>query len=165
MTTSWRRRPIVLGALAPLLLGVGAPAARAADALAVVDAYMAAWNAHDPDKAAAHLAPDAVYLDASVGTPQQGREAARDNVIKAFIDAAPDCTWERLGDPVVAGDNVAFEWRFSGTNTGDWADGTKATGKPFAFQGATLIRVKDGLIVHQADYYDALGFYKQLGLM
>lgn len=165
MTTWWQRRRIVLGALALLAVGTAAPTARAADALAVVDAYMAAWNAHDPDKAAGFLAADVVYLDASVGTPQHGRDAARDNVIKAFIDAAPDCRWERIGEPVVTSDAIAFEWRFAGTNTGAWADGTPATGKPFAFQGVTLIRLSDGLIAQQADYYDALGFYKQLGLM
>lgn len=163
MTILLRRRPLVLAGLALAVIAPGA--ARAADPLAVLDAYMAAWNAHDPAKAAAFLAPDVVYLDASVGTPQEGRDAARDNVIKAFIDAAPDCHWERLGAAVVEGDRVAFEWRFAGTNTGAWADGTPATGKPFAFQGATVMRLADGLIVHQADYYDALGFYRQLGLM
>lgn len=48
--------------------------------------------------------------------------------------------------------------------SGDWADGTKATGKKFSIRGATLIRVKDGKILFDGDYYDAYGFYKQLGL-
>ena len=38
------------------------------DAKAIVDGYMAAWNAHDADKAASFLAEDAVYFDATVGT-------------------------------------------------------------------------------------------------
>ena len=29
----------------------------------------------------------------------------------------------------------------------------------------SLFRVEEGKIVRQSDYYDALGFYKQLGLM
>ena len=66
---------------------------------------------------------------------------------------------------MVEGDHVAFEWEFSGTNTGPWGDGTAATGKPFAFTGASMFTVKDGKIAAQSDYYDALGFYKQLGLM
>jgi ketosteroid isomerase-like protein len=60
---------------------------------------------------------------------------------------------------------VSFEWEFKGTNTGAWSDGTAATGKPFAITGASMFTVRDGKIAAQSDYYDALGFYKQLGLM
>jgi ketosteroid isomerase-like protein len=42
----------------------------------VADAYMAAWNAHDPDAAAAFMADDVTYFDASVGVPEKGRDAA-----------------------------------------------------------------------------------------
>lgn len=136
-------------------------------ALATVDGYMAAWNAHDAHAAAAFFADSGTYLDASVGTPQVGRDNAEKNVIQAFLTAAPDCQWVRVGAPVVglSGDAVAFEWTYSGTNTGPWGDGTKATGKHFSFQGLTLIRLRDGKIVSQIDAYDALGFYKQIGLM
>ena len=140
-----------------------------ADSLAVatVDGYMAAWNAHNATTAAAFFADSGVYLDASVGTPQIGRDNAQKNVIQAFITAAPDCKWSRDGEPIVnaAGDGVAFQWTFSGTNTGPWGDGTKATGKPFTFHGVTFMRLSHGKIQWQGDYYDALGFYKQLGMM
>ncbi len=149
----------------PIAFVLGAGMALAEDALAVVDGYMAAWNAHDSAVAAAFMADGVSYYDASVGTPVEGREAAKTQVIDAFLNAAPDAVWARDGDPVVAGDSVAFEWTFGGTNSGDWADGTKATGKTFSFHGMSMFRVEDGKIVHQADYYDALGFYKQLGLM
>jgi ketosteroid isomerase-like protein len=59
---------------------------------------------------------------------------------------------------------IAFQWTFEGTNTGPWSDGTKATGKHFSFHGLTLVRVKGGKIAYQGDYYDAYGFFKQLGL-
>mgnify|MGYP003694797911 CR=1 FL=1 len=38
-----------------------------------------------------------------------------------------------------------------------------ATGKPFSFNGVTFMRVENGKIVYQGDYYDGLGFQKQLG--
>ena len=140
----------------------GTPAATAA-----VDGYMAAWNAHEAVQAASFLADSAVYLDASVGTPQVGRDSAQKNVIQAFLTAVPDCRWTRDGDAVVnsAGDAIAFQWTFSGTNTGPWADGSKATGKTFSIKGLTLIRLTGGKISSQFDSYDALGFYKQLGMM
>jgi len=148
--------------------GAGGDAMQMANAaVATVDGYMAAWNAHDVPAAAAFFADSGTYLDASVGTPQVGRTNAEKNVIQAFITAAPDCHWARNGAPVVnaAGDAIAFEWTFSGTNTGPWGDGTKATGKHFSFQGLTLIHLTNGKITSQFDSYDALGFYKQIGLM
>ncbi|WP_172144447.1 ester cyclase [Pseudomonas tumuqii] len=133
------------------------------DAKAIVDGYMAAWNAHDAEQAATFLAEDAVYFDATVGTPQNGKAAARDNVIRVFITAVPDLTWKMTSAPIVGPDGIAFQWTFSGTNSGAWGPDTPATGKPLSFEGVSFIRIKDGKIAYQGDYYDALGFNKQLG--
>jgi steroid delta-isomerase-like uncharacterized protein len=146
-------------------LALVAGAASAGSPVKIIDAYMAAWNAHDAAKAASFFADDGTYYDASVGTPQKGREAAQKNVIEVFMTAVPDCKWTRAGEPIVGRDGVAFEWTFTGTNTGDWSDGTKATGKPFSLKGTSFVRLKKGKIAYQGDYYDALGFFKQLGLM
>ncbi|WP_079202945.1 ester cyclase [Pseudomonas sp. CC6-YY-74] len=133
------------------------------DAKAIVDGYMAAWNAHDADLAATFLAEDAVYFDATVGTPQNGKAAARDNVIKVFIGAVPDLSWKMTSAPIAGADGIAFQWVFTGTNSGAWGPETPATGKPLSFEGVSFIRIKDGKIAYQGDYYDALGFNKQLG--
>lgn len=131
---------------------------------AIVEAYVAAWNAHDSAKAAEYFADNVVYFDASLGKPAEGKAAAKD-VVDGFLKAVPDTTWKMKGAPVVQDGRVSFEWEFAGTNSGDWADGSKATGKKFAIPGASVFSVKDGKIATQSDYYDALGFYKQLGLM
>ena len=71
-------------------------------------------------------------------------------------------------DPATAGIKPRYE-NFIG---GDWAppttgeyhdDLTPATGKPFSFNGVTFMRIENGKIVKQSDYYDGLGFQKQLG--
>ena len=147
---------ITLGALAGLVQA-------ADDAKAIVEGYMAAWNAHDADQAGEFLAEDAEYLDVTVGTAQKGRAAARDNVIKVFVGAIPDLKWEMTGAPIVSADGIAFQWVFSGTNSGAWSAETPATGKPVKFEGVSFIRIRDGKISYQGDYYDALGFNKQLG--
>jgi len=144
---------------------LSATVALAQDAMTVVDGYMAAWNAHDSAAAADYFADNVSYYDASVGTPVEGRDAAKSQVIDAFLTAAPDAVWARDGDAIVSGGSVAFEWTFSGTNTGPWSDGTEATGKAFSIHGASVFRIEGDKIVDQADYYDALGFYAQLGLM
>jgi uncharacterized protein (TIGR02246 family) len=170
----WSLQILVVAPL--LLLAVGGTACRggasdarpqSAAAVALVDQYMAGWNAHDAARAASAFADSGVYYDASVGTPQVGRANAQKNVIEAFIKAVPDCQWTRDGEPVVsaAGDAIAFQWTFSGTNTGAWADGSKPKNKKFSIKGLSLIRIKNGKIAWQGDYYDALGFYKQIGLM
>ena len=146
-----------------VLFAAAGLAQAADDAKAIVDGYMAAWNAHDVEKAGTFLAADAEYLDITVGTPQNGKAAARDNVIKVFVGAVPDLKWEMTSAPIVSADGIAFQWKFSGTNSGDWSAETKATGKPLSFEGVSFIRIKDGKIAYQGDYYDALGFNKQLG--
>jgi steroid delta-isomerase-like uncharacterized protein len=159
-----RRQFLTSAAIAATVFAV-APTFAADTAQSVVEAYLAAWNAHDSGKAAGYFADEVTYYDASVGTPVKGKEAAKTGVIDNFLKAVPDAVWTMKGAPVVEGDRVAFEWEFSGTNTGAWADGTAATGKKFAFTGASMFLIKDGKIATQSDYYDALGFYKQLGLM
>ena len=77
-------------------------------------------------------------------------------VIKLFVTAAPDLTWKMRSEPIESSNGIAFEWTFAGTNTGAWGPDTPATGKPFR-------RVENGKIVNQSDYYDGLGFQKQLG--
>lgn len=161
-----RRELLAIAASVGLVAVLPVPPAGAGEtAQAVVEAYLAAWNAHDSAKAAGHFADSVVYYDASVGKPVEGKEAAKTGVIDNFLKAVPDARWAMRGTPVVQGDRVSFEWEFSGTNTGAWADGTPATGKKFSFTGASMFTIKDGKIAAQSDYYDALGFYKQLGLM
>ncbi|HLO23229.1 MAG TPA: ester cyclase [Methyloceanibacter sp.] len=157
-----RYRCWVIGLLVAL---AGTTSALAADMTPrqVADAYMAAWNAHDPDAAAALMADNVTYLDVTVGEPQKGRDAARDKVIKLFVAAAPDLTWKMTSEPIESANGIAYEWTFAGTNTGAWGPDTPATGKTFSFNGVTFMRVENGKIVYQGDYYDSLGFQKQLG--
>ncbi len=137
---------------------------KGAAAVAVVDAYMAAWNSHDSSKVERFFSDDVVYFDTTVGTPQKGREAVRRNVVEVFMKAAPDLTWTRdAKEPIVGPEGIAFEWSFKGKNTGAWDAKTPATDRPFEFKGVSFMRIKDGRIAYQGDYYDALSFQKQLG--
>ncbi len=131
----------------------------------VLDNYLAAWNNHDATRAASFFTDDVEYFDANVGESQHGKDNARVHVVEAFLKAVPDAVWQRdPSEPIIGADGVAFSWTFGGTNTGDWSDGTKATGKKFSVRGASLIRFRNGKIAYQGDYYDAYRFLKQLGL-
>jgi hypothetical protein len=121
-----RRQFLTSAAIAATVFAV-APSFAADTAQSAVEAYLAAWNAHDSAKAAEYFADDVTYYDASVGKPVNGEEAAKTGVIDNFLGRSR----RRLtmkGAPVVEGARrVRIE--FSGTNTGAWADGTAATGK------------------------------------
>jgi steroid delta-isomerase-like uncharacterized protein len=144
--------------------GTGTTTPAASGPLALVDAYMAQWNAHDLNKAAAFFAQDVVYFDASVGTPATGFDAGKE-VIKSFLTLAPDVKWtrDRTKTPVIQGDSVVYQWTFEGTQKGALSETQPATNKPFKFSGVTIMRFRGGKIVEQSDFYDALGFLSQLG--
>lgn len=65
---------------------------------------------------------------------------------------------------MVTQDAIAFQWIFTGTHTGIPVDCDKPTGKPIAFRGVSMIRLRGGKIAYQGDYYDALTFRSQVGL-
>jgi len=164
---------LVIVGLLVLSAMVGAFAATAAPSQAVtkaqiiknVNAYMAGWNAHDPAKAASYFAKNGTFLDMTVGTPVAGRENIKNDVIGYFINACPDCKWTRSKAKTIVGKNkVSFVWTYTGTNTAAWGPDTPATNKAFKFSGQTFMQfTAAGKILHQYDYYDALGFSKQLG--
>lgn len=120
----------------------------------VVSSYMAAWNAHDASQAARYLAKDVVYYDAATGSPVKGKESAEKEVIGAFIRAVPDLQWKMTSQPVYNQDTIAFQWQFSGKNSGEWA-GAPATNNNIKFEGVSFIKVVDGKITWQGDYYDS----------
>ena len=170
----WRRtRSSIIVGLLTLCVVVGALAVSASPSAAAtratltknLTAYMAAWNAHNPAKAATYLAKDATFLDMTVGTPVKGRQNIKTQVIAYFINANPDCTWTRDTKQTLVGKNkISYVWTYTGTNTQPWDPKTPATNKSFKFSGQTFIQfTASGQILHEYDYYDALGFYKQIG--
>lgn len=129
--------------------------------LTVVTQYMQAWNQHDSNKAGTYFADKVSYYDASVGEPVVGKQQATQQVVKTFVDAVPDLRWVMTSKPVYNGDTIAFQWRFSGTNDGEWA-GTPATHKKISFDGVSFIKVSQGKITYQGDYYDSKKLSDQL---
>ncbi|GAA0491861.1 MULTISPECIES: ester cyclase [Tatumella] len=127
----------------------------------IVKAYMAAWNQHHAHQAASYFAPQGVYYDASVGKPVTGRSAAEQQVIAPFMQGVPDLKWQMTGQPVENNSAIAFEWVFSGHNTGNWS-GSPATGKEVRFTGVSFIRLKQGKIIWQGDYYDSATLSREL---
>jgi len=62
------------------------------------------------------------------------------------------------------GDKLVKHWNFAGTHTGDFF-GIPATGKKVSIDGVTLVRMSNGKIAEERDFFDNLDFLTQLGLM
>ncbi len=62
------------------------------------------------------------------------------------------------------GDKLVKYWNFKGTHTGNFF-GIPATGKSVDLDGTTLVRMSNGKIAEERDFYDNVVFITQLGLM
>jgi steroid delta-isomerase-like uncharacterized protein len=129
---------------------------------------IAAWNAHDVDRAAAIFSDDVVWVDTSSPQPLNGKDAIR-QYLQGWFSAFPDITIT-VKNRVVTEDQVAAELEFVGTNSGplQFAPGAPAipaTGKKVNGKGTYFVRFKDGKPVEVHSYPDAAGMMMQLGLM
>lgn len=61
-------------------------------------------------------------------------------------------------------DKLVKHWTFKGTHTGIFF-GIPATGKNVNIEGTTLVRMANGKIAEEKDFYDNLEFSQQLGLI
>jgi len=61
-------------------------------------------------------------------------------------------------------DKLVKYWNFKGTHTGNFF-GIPATGKTVSIDGTTLVRMADGKIAEERDFFDNLDFMTQLGLI
>lgn len=76
--------------------------------------YTAAWCSMDPDRVAAHFAPNG-SLAINGGTAAVGRDAISATA-RGFYTALPDMQ-VYFDDLVIDGPRVEYHWTFTGTNT------------------------------------------------
>jgi steroid delta-isomerase-like uncharacterized protein len=62
------------------------------------------------------------------------------------------------------GDNIVKHWNLKGTHDGEMF-GIPATGKKVDLSGTTIVKMKDGKILQEQDFFDNHSFLSQLGLL
>ena len=62
------------------------------------------------------------------------------------------------------GDDLVKYWNFKGTHDGDFF-GIPATNKFLDLSGTTIVKMKDGKVLKEQDFFDNYSFMKQLGLI
>ena len=127
---------------------------------------IAAWNAHDVERALAIFPDNVTWQD--TGSPQAMNKDGIRQYLQGWFSAFPDIKLT-VTNRVVTEDQVASELDFVGTNTGALqpAPGVTipATGKQVHGKGTYFVRFKDGKPVEVHSYPDTAGMMMQLGLM
>jgi steroid delta-isomerase-like uncharacterized protein len=131
----------------------------AADNTAVAQAWIDAWNSHNPDNVVALFTEDAVVEDVTLGAVSQGLAEIRDFAVSAFT-AFPDIHFD-LVDSTLKGGHGTIEWVFSGTDTGAFG----GTGKRFSVRGVTVMDVRGTKLTRQTDYWDLATVLREIGLL
>lgn len=107
------------------------------------------WNHKDISIIDKLVYPD-VLIHSLLGV-YHGAQALRD-VVQVWLTGFPDLKVEN--DIVIAEkDLVSLQWRARGTHKGEFK-GKKPSGKPVAYSGVTVYRIKDGQIVEYWAYLD-----------
>jgi steroid delta-isomerase-like uncharacterized protein len=129
--------------------------------------WLAAWNAHEPERLLALMTEDVVYDDAAWPATMRGHAEAR-----AFLDATwrafPDLTFELVEGPYIrpGAEKAAFHWRGRGTLTGRLdPPGFAPNGRSIVFEGVDLHEYRDGRVARLRIEFDMLDVGRQLGLM
>jgi steroid delta-isomerase-like uncharacterized protein len=127
---------------------------------------IAAWNAHDVERALAVFPDNVVWLD--TGSPQAMNKDAIRQYLQGWFSAFPDIKIT-VTNRVVTEDQVAAELDFTGTNSGPLQLGPgatiPATGRTIHGKGTYFVRYQDGKPVEVHSYPDLAGMMMQLGLM
>jgi steroid delta-isomerase-like uncharacterized protein len=109
------------------------------DTIALLERFMAAWNAHDVEALLDFMTDDGIF-HASVGPAPFGATAVGREALKrayaAIWQTYPDAQWTKARH-FASGDNACSEWIFIGTK----ADGTK-----IEVQGCDLFTLRNGKI-------------------
>jgi ketosteroid isomerase-like protein len=113
-----------------------------------------AWNAHDGDVAASFLTPDGRWDDVTFGFHHEGREP----IIEMWSVSTPAFSSDFRFDvesSVCDDSGYAFQWHWTGTHN--------ESGLKYDVRGASIGRLRDGLIVHHFDYWNPAHLTDQIG--
>ena len=109
-----------------------------------VKSYFDAWNHHDPEEVADHLAADGIYRDVPENA-QRSHDELITNLYTFFQQSRHH--YEILGDVLSNGDTVAFQYRMI-------PSGRRGRDRKM-YRGAEFITLQDDSALLIIDYYEA----------
>jgi steroid delta-isomerase-like uncharacterized protein len=138
------------------------------DNLKLDEEEIAAWNAHDVERALAIFPDNVKWQDVSSPQLFDNKDAIR-QYLQGWFSAFPDIKIT-VTNRVITEEYVAAELDFVGTNSGalqmaPGAPAIPATGRKVSGKGTYFVRFKNGQAVEVHSYPDVAGMMMQLGLM
>ena len=119
---------------------------------AVARSYLESFASADPDAIAAIVTDDFVNEHtAALSSGCEGKTEYRRR-LPGFLASFAGLRYD-IEDLVAEGDRAAAAYTMHATYEGH----------PIVVRGVMRILVRDGLVAHRTDYYDALGFLQQIG--
>lgn len=135
------------------------------DNVTVAQTFHEAWAERNPDKGAAVIADDCIFIDVPRNEIQRGPEGYRQDY-KRWRASFPDGTVE-ITKIIAEGNWVVVEYTNSGTNTGPLKSAIgefPPTNRKVEVKYCSVMQIKDGKVISGRDYYDASTILRQLGL-
>ena len=130
-----------------------------------VEMYVSVWESTFSEKNIDLLTSENFHEDVTVVTASGNVTGLDDfkayyaNYINGFSDGEFSVV-----NAFAQGDNLVKQWSFKGTHDGDFF-GIPATNKSLDLKGTTIVKMKDGKVLQEEDFFDNYSFMKQLGLI
>jgi steroid delta-isomerase-like uncharacterized protein len=132
--------------------------------MAALGAFIAAWNARDPEAVAACYSLDGARVQIAHPPARiEGRPALAAHV-REIMTAWPDCTLETRPERAAGGGQVTLEWIFRGTQQADYGP-LPGRGQPLELHGASIVEMAGGLIRQERVYWDTATLMAAAGVL
>ncbi len=126
-------------------------------------AWAAAWASGDPSQITATYANDAVFEEVPLGVTTHGQDELS-SYLQGLKSAFPDFSLV-VTDGFIAGNQAAAEWVVTGTYTGQFPGLPPGAGQHFSLRGASILKLENGKIRDDREYWDAYAFLIALGAL
>ena len=124
--------------------------------VAVVKAYVDAWNRRDTVALDSLLGPGGIHDDIAWGFHGVG-PAQVNGFMRDVLKTQPDYKWT-VTSTFADGAHVAAEWTWTGTYTGPSPTGALKNVRTSG-RGVGIVEIENGKIRQFTDYYDAASFF------
>ncbi|TBW41344.1 hypothetical protein EYW49_01060 [Siculibacillus lacustris] len=125
----------------------------------LVEAFYAAYNAHDAAAAVALYAEDGRHREQAGGQTRQGAEALATGLTR-FFGLMPDAHWD-LRERIEAGASVAVVYTLTGHLAFDLG-GAPTRGLAIELPGVFVFEIADERIAATTDFWNPADFQRQL---
>lgn len=128
--------------------------------------YTLAWNSKDYRKVVDLFLPEGIYMGPPIPPETEYNPLNIDEIgemVKGFMTGFPDMVYTNVSVSTVSNTISYLNYVFAGTHTGKYMV-FEPTGRKVWLPGASLLTLKDGLLISALDAYNPIDFINQLSV-